>query len=165
MPISVSGAGRASGLASVDGPGPAPAPGSAPAPDSAGGADFGPGLTLPGRVEPAAGDLPRGWVGFLVRAAPFPAGGSASPPASGAGLAPGVGVSSSGAGLVAGGGVCVAVPAGTFPARAGGPAGAAADSPGRSTSSALTGPAPCSGVRRSWLQSWWPSLPRPYPAL
>jgi len=101
MPISVSGAGRASELAFVDGPGPAPAPcpaapgaaaaaacpaaaagpaggpppgfGPGPAgdPAPAGGADFGPDLTLPGRVEPVPVDLLRGWVGFLVLAAPF----------------------------------------------------------------------------------------------
>jgi hypothetical protein len=90
MPISVSGAGRPSGLASVDGPadGPPSASGPGPAgdPASAGGAGFGPDLTLPGRVEPAPGDLLRGWVGFLVLAAPFAVGAALA--AVGGGISP-----------------------------------------------------------------------------
>ena len=90
MPISVSGAGRASGLASVDGPQMgrrrASGPGPAGDPASAGGADFGPDLTLPGRVEPAPGDLLRGWAGFLVLAGPSAAGAASA--AVGGGISP-----------------------------------------------------------------------------
>jgi len=110
----------------------------------------------PGRVALSLAELgrPAGVRALPVSRLAFAAGESAGSPPEGAGLAPGAGVSSAGAGLVAGGGVCVAVPAGALRARADLPDWVFADSPGRSTSSALTEPAPCSGVRRSWLQSW-----------